>query len=504
VADRARSATATLTPERPRWRRWIAPGGIALGFLALVALLTQFHMPRDGQLTKLCDRGELLKGAHLLDEAAVVYTRASEEGGSCAKTPLVKVTHDQGARSDAIESARAYRLLAAHRSRDDARGFPDLAYQSYLVAFELDVRSPGARKGLRRLLRVQERANPRAFEDRKCTLAAELLKARLLYEARALSGIARAPAPGAACPDQRTALAKSRRAAALAASRGDGLAAAGHPRRAFSSYIDALTSDPSSAVALDGLRQLPAIPIPKKRSFAQAGGDAFGSVANGIGPALPVLGLLLAVGLVLRGAWVSGRNRRDERRQARRRAKARAATTTAPTETVAPPVEEGALPRGAERHLQITTTQPLYEAGEREAVELVVEAMRRPGLLLERPAESIVEAAPRFLDMMPARSAESALPPVLEAVAIATGADSLTRAWNVGRKAFTRNPDELPVRFVPDSDMEMELQLPRRFGGESVRASAAELPEDAPTDPRQRRNAVARLLGQRALERLEQ
>src|SRR4051812_45846264 len=90
--------------------------------VVLVVVLFRVEAPRSDRradLKELCDRGEALHTAKLLDEAAAVFARGEREKASCADE-LDQIEREQETRSDAIENARVERLIASRRPAADA------------------------------------------------------------------------------------------------------------------------------------------------------------------------------------------------------------------------------------------------------------------------------------------------------------------------------------------------------------------------------------------------
>jgi tetratricopeptide (TPR) repeat protein len=439
---------------------------------------------RGERLEQLCKRGARLHEAKLLDEAAVVYARAAREKAECADE-LDKVTKDQEERSDAIENARVERLVATRLPKVDAAQHRDDAYDAYLEAFAKDVRSPGARRGLRALLRAQARALGDAFEDRSCERAGQLVQSGLLYEARQLSGIVLG-----SCPDQRKDLLDARRDAALAVSRGDGYAAAGSHSAAFEQYVRALERDPSSERAIDGLSRLPTLVIPKRKTAADAAVGGIDSAALVAGAVLGGAVLVVVVLLFLAMPALAVLRRRADRRRASGSGRDSSL------------LRDAGLSAAVEERFQVTATQGALDAGEREAVELITEAMRTPELIRGRPADEVIEANPRFLDTLPAEVVAAAMPRALQIIAAAPGGEAVSRAWNAAAGVLVRPATELPIRFVRGPEMRMEMDLPASLGGAMAEASVADLSGAVPSDPRQVRHAVARMLVADAFDKI--
>lgn len=439
---------------------------------------------RDRQVAQVCWRGAQLREAKLLDEAAVLYTRIEREDRFCEVGRLAQINKEQKWRSDAIERARIHRLVAAHAPTPTAVWQRSLAYRDYLAAFALDGRSPGARSGLRTLLRARARHEGRHFMDLGCRRADRLLGLGLLFEARELSGVRPAFAPEGGCRPQRKRLVEARRATVVAAAQADGQMAAGHLSAAFASYVEAFRHDRSSGRALQGLRTLPAVPIPEPRSALEQGWDFADSAPDHVASTARTLGFSLAILLAALLVWQWCMDQRHRRRAGQDHDAGVAG---------APATDRARGPARRERHTRVLAPWGAA-AGWREPLEALVEVVDRPGLVGGLPDAVIIEASRHPLDQMPpAVAAQSPAKVVLQCL----GVGFLSDGWSAIKALRHPLTRRVSVRVFSDDVFTMTATF---SGGETVRASSDDLDLPRPATERAVREAVGQLLGERVRE----
>ena len=270
------------------------PGLVALVLLVLSAAPANASDDFEAALKSACAEASALTDARLLDMARATYLSLDRAapGYFCESETvdarLHAVQSAQRRRAHAIEVARVLRLAAKQRAAQATERTLELwrerAYERYVAGLTIDPVADGARAGLRRLLKDDPGGD-------HCDRAHELLRARLLWEARAEIARGMTSTSAAACRSARKALVKRRARAFEHVHRGLAAERAGHTASARAQFIAALAADPGAHGARAGLRRVPA-PLPTKAAQPslltrlEIGGDCARGKTSGPRPAL--------------------------------------------------------------------------------------------------------------------------------------------------------------------------------------------------------------------------
>ena len=270
---------------------------------------------REQTVDAACMHATVLAQVGLLEEAQRATTRVEKE----KRDPGCPDVADQlralrAQRTEWFETAQ-FNRRAARFARRGVPGFAvrrrhRVAFDAYLQGLALDPASPGARRGLRALLRSGRPRNPFKAQTH-CEQAGRLLDARLLREARA--EYVRVRAAGRVCVDEIARTLRTRRSVAYTWLReAEALEGADDRDGARRQYLAALAIDPNLDAALDGLDRT-RLEIPDRVSWADVAKvpavASLGSFLLIVGAvALFVLGgtlLRILGGVGRRVAWVA-------------------------------------------------------------------------------------------------------------------------------------------------------------------------------------------------------
>ena len=295
----------------------LAPWGPTL--LALLVLASaafgydQWKQERDAKVKAACSHATVLAQIGLLEQAQRAVTRVvKEEHGSSCRGEAVKLASLRAERTRWFEEARTMRRAArfARRRVPDATvdQWREKAFEAYVRGLTVDPASPGARHGLRELLRS---GRPRSAPEVgvHCARARRLLDIRLQREARA--EYVRVRAAGRVCIDKIAADLRTQDGDAYSFLRtAEARERAGDRAGARQSYVEALAIDPGMDAAHAGLdRTRPEIPEPFSWANVAVKAPAMSSIGGFSAIVIAFLAIVLGA-TVVRVVRGIGRHRR--------------------------------------------------------------------------------------------------------------------------------------------------------------------------------------------------
>ena len=259
-----------------------------------------------------CADARRLWKAGLLDESQRAYTairRAAPTthcAGPLVDPPDVTLAGVQSARAGLLESARTLRRAVALRRPGVPRFILQEwwrdAYDSYLGGLALDPSSAGARRGLRALLVTSPAPGGNTIAAH-CARARELLRQRLLQEARVEYVRALGPGRPGVCGDLGATMRARRGEAYSTFARGRSSERAGDLAGARRLYIAALDIDPGLASAVAGLRRTPPPAITKRIPKESHAPGFLSTVPNAVPKVIFWALVLVGVALLVRVGW---------------------------------------------------------------------------------------------------------------------------------------------------------------------------------------------------------
>ena len=245
---------------------WIPAAVVVLSVGAAVIWKVHEDGARRDKVLRACFHATVLAQVGLVEEAQHAWTRiATEKRDPQCPDVGAQLRAIRAQRTEWFEQGRSLRRAAQFARRGvpakRVSAWRKKAFRAYLQGLALDPASPGARAGLRALLRNGRPRRPPHVREH-CERARALLRVRLQREARAES--VRASAAGRPCPADIAAARRGRRSVAYSWLRdGEARERADDRDGARRDYVAALAVDPGLDDALAGLdRMRPDIPEP--------------------------------------------------------------------------------------------------------------------------------------------------------------------------------------------------------------------------------------------------